>query len=251
MKKKHDESPHNTKFFRVMARFGSWRFGPVYSRLISSCLFLLISGASLAEESGLQHGAAADPKSGDSWRFRVWLDDKEIGYHNFFLAKNGDMSQLHSEASFEYKLLFVKLYGYEHVNRETWVGNCLQSIESRTDANGEPYAVNGRCIGGEFELGGSGGEATLPECVMSFAYWNPSFLKQDRLLNTQNGEYLDVQVSPPLFEELEVQGEKRPSYRYRLAAGALNLDLWYSMDRQWLALESETEGGRKLRYELL
>ena len=251
MKKKHDESPYNTKFFRVMARFGSWRFGPVYSRLISSCLFLLISGASLAEESGRQHGVAADPKSGDSWRFRVWLDDKEIGYHNFFLAKNGDMSQLHSEASFEYKLLFVKLYGYEHVNRETWVGNCLQSIDSRTDANGEPYAVNGRRIGGEFELGGSGGEATLPECVMSFAYWNPSFLKQDRLLNTQNGEYLDVQVSPPLFEELEVQGEKRPSYRYRLAAGALNLDLWYSMDRQWLALESETEGGRKLRYELL
>jgi len=251
MKKKHDESQNRTKFFCLIAGFGSRRFGPIYSRLVSSCLFLLITVTSLAGESVDQPEAAADLTAGDSWRFRVWLDDKEIGYHNFFLAKNGDMSQLHSEASFEYKMLFVKLYGYEHVNRETWVGNCLQSIDSRTDANGEPYVVSGRRKGGEFELGGTGGEATLPECVMSFAYWNPSFLKQDRLLNTQNGEYLDVQISPPLFEELEVQGEKRPSYRYRLAAGALNLDLWYSMDRQWLALESETEGGRKLRYELL
>jgi hypothetical protein len=31
-----------------------------------------------------------------------------------------------------------------------------------------------------------------------------------------------------VFEELEVRGELRPSNRYRLAAGALNLDLWYS-----------------------
>ena len=214
-------------------------------------MFLVISATYLAVECENQPEAAG-PKSGDSWRFRVWLDDKEIGYHNFFLAKNGGIHQLHSEASFEYKLLFVKLYDYEHENRETWVGNCLQSIESRTDANGKPFTVNGRRNkDGEFELAGSGGETALPECVMSFAYWNPSFLKQNRLLNTQNGEYLDVQVSPPLFEELEVQGEKRPSYRYRLAAGALNLDLWYSTDQQWLALESETEGGRKLRYELL
>lgn len=248
MEKKHDELPNRTKLFCLMAGFGSWRFGPVYSRLISSCLFLLISVTSLAGES-VNQPEAADLKSGNSWRFRVWLDDKEIGYHNFFLARNGDMHQLHSEASFEYKLLFVKLYDYEHENRETWVGDCLQSIESRTDANGEPFAVNGRRIEGEFEMAGSGSETTLPECVMSFAYWNPSFLKQNRLLNTQNGEYLDVQVSPPLFEELEVQGEKRPSYRYRLAAGAINLDLWYSTDNEWLALESEVRGGRTLRYE--
>ena len=129
METKHDVSLFKPNLFRLMAGFGSWRFGPVYSRLISSCLFLVISATSLAGESENQPEAAG-PKSGDSWRFRVWLDDKEIGYHNFFLAKNGGIHQLHSEASFEYKLLFVKLYDYEHENRETWVGNCLQSIES-------------------------------------------------------------------------------------------------------------------------
>ena len=63
------------------------------------------------------------------------------------------------------------------------------------------------------------------------------------------GTLLDVDISSPVFEELEVRGESRPSYRYRLAAGAINLDLWYSTDNEWLALESEVRGGRTLRYE--
>jgi hypothetical protein len=86
---------------------------------------------------------------------------------------------------------------------------------------------------------------------MSFAYWNPAFLQQARLLNTQDGEFLDVEVSQPVGESLQVRGEQRAAYRYRLAAGELRLDLWYSPDHEWLALESEVRGGRKLRYELM
>jgi hypothetical protein len=187
----------------------------------------------------------------DAWRFRVYLDDREIGYHNFYLQQSGDMRLLHSEANFEYRLMFVKLFHYEHENRETWNGDCLSSIESRTDSNGEPYRVDGQLETGHFRVDGSAGQATLPECVMSFAYWNPAFLEQGRLLNTQNGEYLDVDISAPVAESLTVRGEQQPSYRYRLEAGELRLDLWYSANDEWLALESEVRGGRKLRYELL
>jgi hypothetical protein len=186
-----------------------------------------------------------------AWRFRVWLDDREIGYHNFSLVRNGEFSELHSEADFEYKLLFVKLYDYEHENRESWQGDCLQTIESSTDANGKPYSVSGRARTDEFELSSSTGDRTLPACVMTFAYWNPAFLEQERLINSQDGEYLDIAVSPPVLEQREVRGELMPSYRYRLEAGQIKLDLWYSTDREWLALESEARGGRTLRYELL
>jgi len=187
----------------------------------------------------------------DAWRFRVYLDDREIGYHHFYLQRSGDLQVLRSEANFEYRLMFVKLFHYEHENRETWSGDCLRSIESRTDSNGDPYRVDGQIESGYFRVAGSAGEATLPECVMSFAYWNPAFLDQGRLLNTQNGEFLDVEISPPVAEPLTVRGEQRPAYRYRLEAGELQLDLWYSTNKEWLALESEVGGGRKLRYELL
>jgi len=187
----------------------------------------------------------------DAWRFRVYLDDREIGYHNFYLQQSEGIRVLRSEASFEYRLMFVPLFRYEHENRETWSGDCLRSIESRTDSNGEPYRVDGRAEPGYFLVDASAGEAKLPECVMSFAYWNPAFLGQGRLLNTQNGEFLEVEISPPVAEPLTVRGEPQPSYRYRLEAGELRLDLWYSTSNEWLALESEVRGGRKLRYELL
>jgi hypothetical protein len=226
-------------------------FGRVFARVtLSAGLLLLLPYAAVAENHSSPETALPAAEL-NAWRFRVWLDEKEIGYHNFYLVENGDISQLHSEADFEYKLLFVKLYDYEHENRETWKGDCLQSIESSTDANGEPYAVSGHARSGEFELASNNGSATLPECVMTFAYWNPAFLKQDRLINTQDGEYLDIEVSAPVLEQREVRGELLPSYRYSLEAGPLKLDLWYSTDDQWLALESEAQGGRKLRYELL
>jgi hypothetical protein len=187
----------------------------------------------------------------DAWRFRVYLDDREIGYHHFYLQRSGDLRVLRSEANFEYRLMFVKLFHYEHENRETWSGDCLRSIESRTDSNGEPYRVDGRAESGYFRVDASAGKAELPECVMSFAYWNPAFLDQGRLLNTQNGEFLDVEISPPVAELVTVRGESQPAYRYRLEADELQLDLWYSTNSEWLALESEVQGGRKLRYELL
>jgi len=216
---------------------------------LAMSMFIVVSLSSLplaASEPETVQGSA-----GNAWHFRVYLDDREIGFHHFFLTENNGVSQLRSVASFEYKLLFVKLFHYEHENLETWNGDCLQSINSETDVNGRPFKVDGRREIGEFRVVGNTGEEVLPECVMSFAYWNPLFLEQQSLLNTQDGEFLPVKISNPVFEELEVQGKARPSNRYRLAAGALNLDLWYSMDKQWLALESETEGGRKLRYELL
>ncbi|MBT8061881.1 MAG: hypothetical protein KJO85_04310, partial [Gammaproteobacteria bacterium] len=53
------------------------------------------------------------------WNFRVFLDDREIGRHDFTLQKQGEAQQINSVADFEYKLLFVKLYEYQHSNTET------------------------------------------------------------------------------------------------------------------------------------
>jgi hypothetical protein len=185
------------------------------------------------------------------WRFRVYLDDKEIGYHDFTLEKFDDQLRLQSEANFEYRLLFVKLFGYEHENTETWSGNCLTGIESRTDANGEPYRVSGSIEGERFVLNGASGEIELPSCSMSFAYWNPAFLQQERLINSQNGEVLDIEVSDPEWVELEVRGVLQPARRYQLGAGEMKIELWYSENNEWLALETEARGGRRLRYQLL
>ena len=223
------------------------RIKDIYALFAALTLLAVLFLSPDARAEGPADASAISPDN--AWRFRVFLDDREIGYHHFYLAGEGEHRQLRSEARFEVKLLFVKVFDYEHENLETWSGNCLQSIRSRTDSNGDLYSVNGRRADDAFRVEANEGAAALPECVMTFAYWNPEFLQQPRLLNSQDGRFLDVEVSPPEPDRLLVGGEALPSYRYRLQAGDLKLELWYSEDREWLALESEVAGGRTLRYE--
>ena len=218
-------------------------------KILTAISFLALLAMLYQQPAGEDRAMQRESVAGNAWRFKVYLDDKEIGFQSFFVAEHAGMKQLRSVANFEYKMLFMNLFHYQHEASEIWAGDCLQSINARTDANGKPFRVDGRLEQGEFRVEKTGGETSLPECVMSFAFWNPKVLKQKNLLNAQDGELLEVDISNPVFEELEVLGESRPSYRYRLAAGALNLDLWYSTDKEWLALESEVQGGRTLRYE--
>lgn len=186
-----------------------------------------------------------------AWRFRVYLDDKEIGYHEFRLREEDGLERLETEANFEYKLLFFTLYEYAHENVEVWQDDCLAQIESHTDANGDPYEVKGELAQDRFILLVGDESAELPACVMSFAYWNPAFLRQNRLLNSQNGEFVEVEVGEPERVDLEVRGTIQPALRYRLEAEQIGIELYYSETEEWLALEADATGGRKLRYELI
>jgi len=185
------------------------------------------------------------------WRFQVYVNDKPIGIHEYRVQQRGVQQVMSSVAEFEYKLMYVTLYNYQHQNQEIWQDGCLASIASSTDANGKDYAVAGEQGNEGFRIEGTKGSAVLPGCVMSFAYWNPQFLQASQLLNSQNGEYLEVDVSAPVPDSLQVQGQNMAAQRYQLTARQLSLSLWYSETGAWLGLQSVQENGRTLRYELI
>jgi hypothetical protein len=185
------------------------------------------------------------------WRFTAYLDDTEIGYHRFVLVENGPESELVSEARFNVKFLFFNAYRYAHDNREQWRGDCLAQIESTTDDNGKPYRVRGAPEGDAFILRTATEQTPLPSCPMTFAYWNPAFLKQSRLLNSQTGEYLPVSVQALGADTIRVRGENRKAQHYRLQARDFDIELWYSPAGEWLALDSLTVSGKRLRYRQL
>ena len=86
---------------------------------ISFALLLCVRAASATGEPQQSPLVSAQKE----WRFRVFLDEKEIGYHDFYLEEEGSQRLLRSIAEFEYKLLFVKLYEYQHDNSEVWQDN--------------------------------------------------------------------------------------------------------------------------------
>lgn len=184
------------------------------------------------------------------WDFTVYLDQKRIGQHSFEVTNTAGGTQVISEARFKYTILMIPAYRYEHTAAERWSNNCLVDLDANTNANGDRIRVSGERTGGSFTVLTDEQPAYLPECVMSFAYWNPDFLEQPRLLNPQTGEYVSVQVEEAGTDVLEVRGEPVTARRFRLTAYEVDLTLWYSENDEWLGLESVAEGGRIIRYEL-
>ena len=214
-------------------------------------LRLVLAAACALSVSAANAVIADSDTDAHEWNFRVYLDDAEIGYHNFSLIDEGGQKTLSTEAEFKVKFLFITAYRYEHVNEETWQGDCLKAITSRTDANGRKFQVRGARDADAFEIEVGDGRREVPGCVKTFAYWNPEILDAPALLNSQTGELLPVEIEEVATETLNVRGEETLARRYRLLAKNMELDIWYSEDRsRWLALQSTVKGGRKLRYEL-
>lgn len=212
----------------------------LWNRLFAGSLLLLLTSAvSIAQDS-----------TNRTLLFDVFLDGKKIGYHRFEIDGPQSSAAVRSEASFDVKFLFVTAFSYRHNATENWSGGCLDEIEARTDSNGKKLNVVGERTGNAFVIDTGEREAALPECVMTFAYWNPGFLEQPRLLNPQTGEYLDVEVQDLGKDVVRLDGRDIPARTVRLTARQMDITLWYSENAEWLALESVAKGGRIIRYEL-
>jgi len=184
------------------------------------------------------------------WDFRVLLDGREIGRHSYTLESEGQSQSLRSEARFDVRLLFISAFRYDHKALERWNSGCLQSLDSRTETNGKQVAVKASARDGRLVVERPSGRDEHEGCVMSFAYWDPRILEAERLLNSQTGELVAVQIFPKGTEAVAVRGKTVAAVRHRIQGRGLEIDLWYA-DGNWVALEALTEGGRRLRYELL
>lgn len=182
------------------------------------------------------------------WQFRVYLDDKEIGYHRVQMIPEDDRKRVTVEARFDVKFFFINAYSYDHRTEEVWKGSCLADIQSHTDDNGEQLFVRKLPQAKGFTLITHQGEQQLDGCVRSFAYWDPELLKASRLLNTQTGEYEKVQVLRLGDTSIEIGGRSVEAIQYRLVIGERSIDLWYTPDMNWLALQSMTDGGYRISY---
>jgi len=186
------------------------------------------------------------------WSFDVWLDKQKIGTHTFSL----DQNRLQSRARFKVKVLFINAYRYQHQADETWQGQCLSQLTAHTEENKEITDVRGQQQDDQFVIEQKTGRQSLPACVMTFAYWNPEILKQSRLLNPQNAEYLDVTVTDEGRQTIQVKGQYIVAHQYRLngkyqGKEKLKITVWYDEQQDWVALESITPDGYKIIYKLI
>lgn len=185
-----------------------------------------------------------------SYDFKVYLDESEIGSHRFEILSDTDTQQVRSEADFDVKFLFFSAYQYRHSNTEIWQGECLKAINATTDDNGERLFVRGERADDALVLETSEGERTVKGCIRSFAYWDLDLINSTHLLNSQTGELEPVEVKDLGTSSIEYQGREVPAEHYIIRGEDLSIELWYSTEREWLALESTLENGKRLRYRI-
>jgi Family of unknown function (DUF6134) len=210
---------------------------PGLQRLLIFCL--LIAGAGPLQ---------AEPQQ---WSFRVFLDDKPIGTHVFTLRVQETVRELRSEANFSVTFLGLTLYRYEHLAVERWQGDCLLSLEARTNDDGVRKNVQARLEGASLIVDANGRQEQLPGCLKTFAYWNPALLAADRLLNAQTGrlEKVSIQAQGP-DQITNAKGRPSQANRFQISGPEQPITLWYDAASRWVGLESTVGSGRRLTYRL-
>jgi hypothetical protein len=183
--------------------------------------------------------ASAQPvaPSGDSWNFEATLDGKPIGIHRFVVSGPPEARIIDSQAHFTVRILGIPVYRYLHQANEHWQGECLRELRSDTDDGGTQQRVVQR-----YEA----------DCLMGFAYWNPHFVTQHRLINPQTGKIEEARFEPLADRTIAVRGQQVAAHGWRLVAGNQRIIVWYAADSgRWIGLEAEAKGGRQLAYRLL
>jgi hypothetical protein len=183
------------------------------------------------------------------WHFAVLLDGTRIGEHQFMVARHGDDVVVDTLAHFKVKAFFIPLYSYDHRDHEIWRHGCVMAINSETHDNGKTLTVQGSLHRDLLDVVSSRGSESIAGCVKTFAYWDPAFLAERRLLNSQTGEYQLVAVTRTGTQDITSGGHPISADHYEVRATHLAIDLWYSSAGAWLALESKLDNGRTLRYE--
>ena len=186
----------------------------------------------------------------DEWNFDVILNDKIIGKHLFKQVGN----ESHSLAKFKFNFMFMN-FSYEHDSKETWNENCLKSIESKTNDDGDLFNVKGAKNNDTFEVSSNSIEKILSECIMTFAYWNPKILDQKKLMNSQDAEWLDVAIEDFGIETKNVRGQEISTHHYTIQANkdgdeVFIIDVWYDGNMDLVGLKSPTPIG-DLIYKLI
>jgi len=182
------------------------------------------------------------------WEFDAVLNDKVIGQHTFIYEGEKTVS----DANFKFEYLFMDFI-YQHQSTETWQGDCLKTISSKTDDDGDLYEVTGHIGTDRFLVTTINKTTELPSCVMTFAYGNPKILDQKKLMNAQNGEYLDVDIQFLREESHMVKGKDILTDLWQIEAkgddGDLLVHLWYDKNMNWVSLKSQTPIG-DMQYKL-
>ncbi len=174
--------------------------------------------------------------------FDVFLNDREVGQHQFELLQRGESTEVSSTMALDFKVFKIKRVKYLHQANEIWQSGCLVSLQSQTEKQGNAFAIEASTYEAGLVVQRPKETETLTGCVRGFAYWNPQWLQGDNLLNAETGINVPVVISAQISEKDSIT-------HIKIASAKFDIDLQYDAAGEWLSLETELLIGGILRYQ--
>lgn len=178
---------------------------------------------------------ASLPGPAEDLAFQVFRDGSPIGHHKLDIRRDGDRVTVDIDILLEVGLGPLVLYRYRHRNTEIWEGGSFRSFSSETDDDGDAYAVKAVRDGDAIQV-------TLAhdtdyriddaDGVLPTTYWNPQTVERSRLLDTQKGRLMDIDVNEGQWQRVETRNGSVRAKKYDIN-GDLNLSLWYDDRGRW------------------
>ena len=193
---------------------------------------------------GLKSTAFAQPEieTGiEEISFNVLLDKKPVGTHIFNLKRQGKEVLVKSDMQLEGKFWGLLPFKYTHESQEQWQDGCLVSLQSQTLKRGKTIKIIASSDASGLSIDSNDKTEVVSGCVKSFAYWDHSKLVGNQLLNTENGELVNVEI-----KQTNNQSDKHKSLLIQSSEADINLE--YSANGEWLSLKSKLEVGGLLHY---
>ena len=172
--------------------------------------------------------------------FDVFLDAKPVGTHVFTFAQTKNTLKVNSKMQIRAKLWGLFTVNYNHESTEYWRNGCLTGLDAVTKERGKTIRVSAQLKDKGLEIVSADGIDILQGCIKSFAYWNPSLLSGERLLNTENGELVSVKIT--------TTNSPNGSKSVLIDNPVADISLDYSSTNQWLSLKSQLKVGGELHY---
>lgn len=177
--------------------------------------------------------------------FDVYMNDSFLGTHKLVVTQfpNGH-KQVDIAIDFRVTFGFIPVYRYTHRNTEIWDSRGLLSAKTTTDNNGEYLKVEARRTpDGLLVKTGQGTTEIMPQPIYSTSYWQRNTMYQTELLNTQEGDLINVSTSrlkkvPEIYKDLDCYN----------VTGDLQAILCYNpSNNEWAGLEF-VRSGRTIHY---
>ncbi|MHA7900994.1 MAG: DUF6134 family protein [Henriciella sp.] len=174
--------------------------------------------------------------------FTVLRKGKPFGTHklSFERADDGRLV-VTTDVDLQVKFGPITAFRYRLDSVEEWVDGQLAALNGTSNNDGRKGEVSAEAEGQELIVESTKFDGTLPATIIPSSHWNRLQVYQDRMLSTETGEVLDIEVERIGEDTVKVNGQDVETTHYRLKSD-LTVDLWYDTQSRWVKLAFEVRG---------